>query len=303
VAGVRRFSRILEIGCNDLYLLNNIKDIGDEFYGLDPIWIGQDIVSKDGINVIGKFVEQFDVNSDCGSAPELILSAHTFEHLESPFDSLSHLMRSADPECLFVIEVPGFESSMKNTRFDHVFHQHLQYYSLHSLLGMVESLGGKYVNHTYNYGYWGGTLILAFAFQNSSLWGGERPRTLPLSYDYLKQQFKRFRTQLSSSAQLLVPVHKDKTTRIVGYGAAQMLPSLLYHLPLERDLIEVIWDDSAERDGLCYPTYPFLIRKTQPDLTLAGSHVIVTALDSARVIIRRCIELNAERIVVPIQTF
>ena len=32
------FKRILEIGCNDFYLLKKIDNIGDKLFGLDPVW-------------------------------------------------------------------------------------------------------------------------------------------------------------------------------------------------------------------------------------------------------------------------
>lgn len=300
VVGDRRFERVLEIGCNDLYLLSKIKDLGKEFHGLDPIWIDQPVEHQDGVHVIGKFVEQLDVKQDCGGAPDLIVSAHTFEHLETPRESLNHLMRGADPEALLLIEVPGFESSLKNTRFDHVFHQHLQYYSLHSLLSMVESLGGKYVKHAYNYGYWGGTLLLAFALEGSKTWVANRPKTAPISEEYLRGQWDLYRAQMAATAQLLTQVKREEGSPIVGYGGAQMLPSLFYHLPLDANLVEVIWDDNAERDGLFYPTYPFAIRKPPEAFSLAGSNVLITALDSARGIAKRCLALGACRIVFPV---
>jgi hypothetical protein len=56
----RTFKKIVEIGCNDLYLLKKIKNKGERLLGVDPIWRDKDHEINHKIKVVGKFVEEVD---------------------------------------------------------------------------------------------------------------------------------------------------------------------------------------------------------------------------------------------------
>jgi hypothetical protein len=151
IAGDGRFKRAVEIGCNDLYLLRQLEPLGQQLLGVDPIWMGQEPEVTSKIRVVGKFVEEIDLQEELGGSPDLILSAHTFEHLDDPKGQLLRLMKVAVRQAIFVLEVPSFDSLLATCRFDQVFHQHIQYFSLASFIRMVYEAGGEYLTHTYNY--------------------------------------------------------------------------------------------------------------------------------------------------------
>ena len=104
----RRFKSLLEIGCNDLYLINRAQGLAERLTGIDPIWIGQDHELNPTTRVLGRFVEDIKMGEDITEKPDLILSAHTFEHIQDIYGQLASLVEIAADGCLFVIEVPGF---------------------------------------------------------------------------------------------------------------------------------------------------------------------------------------------------
>ncbi len=294
VSAGARFERILEVGCNDLYLLKSVADMGNTLFGIDPIWRSGDCGAAGNIRVIGKFIEDVDLDRDIGGAADLILSSHTLEHIDDVAAQLGRLIDAAAQDALFVVEVPSFESLLRRCRFDQVFHQHIHYFSLASFRRLVERLGGRYIVHRFNYRYWGGTLLVAF--RKGVRAGGEDGNDRPTAA-LVAERLAMFRAQLAQTSALL---EKPGRGPVYGYGAAQMLPALAYHMKTDFGFLRAILDDNLDRCGLVYPGLAPRIRMPDPDLDLDDATVVVTALDSARPILRRLVALGARDIVLPV---
>lgn len=146
VLGDTRPNAVLEIGCNDLYLLSLLRPYArSDLTGIDPIWIGKDHTTDENIRVLGRFVEDLSLEKDLNARPDLIVSAHTFEHVTDLYDQFASLVEIAADECLFFIEVPSFETMVRTQRFDQVFHQHIQYLSVRSMHRLIDRLGCTYL--------------------------------------------------------------------------------------------------------------------------------------------------------------
>ncbi len=294
----RSFECIVEVGCNDLYLLKKIASRAQKLVGIDPIWAGRDHRIDDKIQVVGDFVESLDFRAVLGGSPDLVLSAHTFEHLNSPREQLELLIQHAAEEALFLIEVPGFDSLLSTCRFDQIFHQHIQYFSLYSLEQMVHASGGTYLAHTFNYGYWGGTMLMAFQKKNKTI-SPERPVFSKPTLELVRSRFELFSRQIALVKDLLA----SQRNPICGFGAAQMLPILAYHMKTDFSFLEGIYDDNTERAGLMYPTLPVKIKKAPDASYFEDKSVLITALDSTRPILKRLEQLKPRTILRPLYEF
>jgi hypothetical protein len=291
IAAGATFERIVEIGCNDLYLLHKLAPMGKSLHGIDPIWRGRAPPPGGKLHTVGKFIEAVDFARDIGGAPDLVVAAHCFEHIDDIAAQLARLLDAAADGALFVIEVPGFESLLRRCRFDQVFHQHIHYFSLASFRRLLRRLGGAYLSHRYNHDYWGGTLLLAFR-KSAAVDREGGPAPAPA---LVRARLKSFRAQLEQAAALLRAAAGPK----FGFGAAQMLPILAYHMGTDFNDLDAVLDDNPDRQGLYYPDLAPPIRA--PGADLAGACVVVTALDSARPILARLTALGARDIVVPLQ--
>jgi len=293
----RRFEKMVDIGCSDLYLLNKVKHLARECYGIDPVWIGEDASHVPDLNVIGAFVEDVDFNAALSGPPDLVLSAHTFEHIDEPRLQLERIFNFAADDALFVIEVPGFDSMLRLARYDQAFHQHINHFSVASMRRLIEELGGTYLTHTYNYNLWGGTMLTAFTKNQPS--GPPVHDYVKPSADYAKARFAAFKRQLSELNTYL-DVIKDQ--KIYGYGGAQMLPTLAYHMDSDLSYMETVLDDNPDRADLTWPDLGVRISIPEKDRDYSDSTVIITALDSSRPILRRCVELKFRQVLVPLQS-
>ena len=64
-------------------------------------------ITQSGVAFCEKFIEELSFENDLGSRPDLIISAHTFEHIENPREQLERLLALVDKGTLIIIEVPG----------------------------------------------------------------------------------------------------------------------------------------------------------------------------------------------------
>jgi hypothetical protein len=289
------FKFIVEVGCNDLYLLKEFDWLRSRLVGIDPIWKGKESDYLGKIEVIGKFIEDVEI-SDLGGKPDLIISAHTFEHLANPRRELERIMEFAADDALFVIEVPCFDSLLRNYRFDQVFHQHTQYFSLSSMQEMIVLVGGEYITHTINYDYWGGTMLTAFRKRSAKRHVGPRAPTARL----VESHYNVFLLQM---AELVHTINDIKDEPIYGYGAAQMVPTLAYHMGSDLSFLESILDDDPERGGLYWPGLAVQTQHNRTwsvELAIEGSTILITALDSLRPIMQRVIPMKPRNILVPL---
>ncbi|MBI5741884.1 MAG: methyltransferase domain-containing protein [Nitrospirae bacterium] len=291
----RRFKCILDLGCNDLHLLKQLKEKAGARVGIDPLWASREEQRDDmSIDVIGDVIEDVDLGS-LKPLPDLILSRHTLEHIHEPAEVLGKLLDAADDEALFLFEVPGFETLMRRMRFDQVFHQHLQYFTIHSFRKLLEEAGGEYISHRQNHHNWG-TLLVAFRKRRTGevKCCGDVPEVFNMSA--IRRRYDIFRRQMSASNEVL---ESFRNTTVYGYGAAQMLSVLSYHLGNDLSMLTAVMDDDPSRDGIYYWNLPVVIRHPDHFVDITDATVIITAVDSVKPILGKLLDRRPGNVIYP----
>ncbi|MBI3011648.1 MAG: methyltransferase domain-containing protein [Candidatus Omnitrophica bacterium] len=298
----RSFHRVLDVGCNDLHLLRQLDGWVESRVGIDPVWNADEKRQaqpdeRDArINVIGATVEEVDLPQALEAPPDLVLCRHTLEHIGDPRAALSKLFEASTEDALFLFEVPGFEALVRRLRFDHVFHQHVQYFSLSSFQRLLGEVGFHYRAHWVNYHEWG-ALVMAFVKQRG---GGLRqadeapPAVTPAS---VQAAYELFRRQMASTNEVLSTF---EGTRVYGYGAAAMLPILAYHLGNDLSLLTAVLDDDPTKDGLHYGNLPLTIRSPSGVADLEGASIFLTALDNVKPILTKLLARRPKHIIYPL---
>lgn len=287
--GKNDFKNILEIGCNDLVLIKKIQDLGAKIVGIDPIWRNSDFSFNEKTEILGCFINEIDQYTHIIDKPDLIVSAHTFEHVDKTFEQFSKLVEIASDDCLFVIEMPSYDTLIKLGRFDQVFHQHLQYLSLSSMITLVDRIGCEYIGHKYNYSYWGGTFLFSFRKVRADKNNPEFPK---ITHAHSLSKFTNFKKKLCDDINVII----DFNEPIYGFGAAQMLPMIAHHVGSDLSFVKAIIDDNQSRIGRYLPAIscPIVSSESVPDIS--DSICLITAIDSSRPIMQRVLELNPRRI-------
>ena len=299
VAGDRRFKRVIEIGCNDAFLLDQLLEIGDTATGIDPVWKGRedefaadlDPEKASKIKCIGEFVENVDFETQIGGTPDLVVSSFVFEHIRSPREILERMFDVVDDDALFIIQVPGTDMLLDNCRFDQLSHQHYQQWTLSSFRRMIETVGGTFLGHKVHYHVWGAIMMVFKKGPKSTIETNFRRANKEL----VMQRKQAFDMQLESARRA---VECARPRPVYGFGAAQNFPSLAYFMG-DVSFFECILDDNEARQGLYYPGFPVQTRKPTEDMDFSDSAIMITGPDYGRVLMRRVAELNPEQIILP----
>ncbi|MEQ8733916.1 MAG: methyltransferase domain-containing protein [Rhodospirillaceae bacterium] len=294
LAPERKFNCALDLGCNDLFLLSQLAGAAKNRVGVDPVWRGRESENADkSIEVHGCNFEELPTES-LPSKPDLIVCRHTLEHISEPVKVLSRIMEIAAPDALFIFEVPGFDNLIERGRFDQIFHQHLHYFSLSSFTALLKQVGASLIIHRENFHDWG---AIAMAFVKGNENADQKLIFTPPSHDVIATRFRQFKQHLSSTKLVMAEIAQSH--RLYGYGAAQMLPVLAYHLGTDLKNFEAIIDDDPDKDGLGYWNLPVKIIPSSKVADMKESAVLITAIDNVQPIMTKLLEIRPRHIVYP----
>jgi len=291
----RRFKCVLDLGCNDLFLLSQLQDRADVRVGIDPVWRGREAEREDAsILLYGAGVEEVDLTS-LPEKPDLVVCRHTLEHIGDPGAVLKLLMQAAAPDALFVFEVPGFDGLISRFRFDQVFHQHLHYFSLASFTRLVRNAGAHVLAHRENIHDWG---AMAVVFARSAPPIAIEMRALRPSLGQIARRYALFLRQMEAAGDMLADL---QGAPIYGYGAAQMLPVLAYHMKTDFGQLAAVLDDDPEKDGIGYSNLPVKVMLPGRATRLSEASVLITAIDNVAPIMTRLLANRPRHILHPLQ--
>ncbi|MGB8991912.1 MAG: methyltransferase domain-containing protein [Desulfobaccales bacterium] len=294
VTGTRHFATIVELGCNDLYLLKSLRSKADRLIGIDPILKdrGQEL-GDDQIEAIGDFFE----NVDLTARPDLVMCKDTLEHVSDPKQFVKKILASTTREALFFFQFPILETLLLGCRLDHIFHQHLNYFSLKSIIHMLDELGCRLLDYTINVNHWGSILI---AFQKGEDNLKYRDQVWQITNSEILDRYSLFKSNMEATTRRLSLLQHEK---IYGYGAALMLPVLAYHLGSDLSCLQCVLDDDRKKAGLYYINLPVTLRLREEVTDIHESIVLITAIASmnnVRRILTRLFAVNPKQIILPL---
>ena len=112
----------------------------------------------------------------------------------------------------------------------------------------------------------------------------------------IHERYAIFSRQLSTTNEVLKSL---EGTTIYGYGAAQMLPVLAYHLDNDLSLLTAVLDDDPAKDGLYYWNLPVVIRHADSVADLEAASVFITAVDNTKPILSKLLMRRPRHIIYP----
>jgi SAM-dependent methyltransferase len=298
--GNRFFEKILEVGCNDLFLIKALENRSDQLIGIDPVLKGKEqLLSSKKIVLFGDLFEKIPVEKVGTLSNSLILSSHTIEHMENPKKFLETLFRISKDDCIFIFQFPGLETLIDNMRFDQIFHQHLQYFSLNSFIYLLNELGGELIDLTINPHHWG-SLLVAFRKKIKNAKDTHKEaikKNYEISNKKINEKFQKFTEIMAITQSEIGPEDNDV---IFGYGAALMLPILSYHLKDDFSKFVAILDDDPSKENLYYLNMQVPIKNPKKIERFDNSTILITAIDNYSKIIPKAIELKPKKIILPL---
>ncbi len=254
-------SCVVDIGCNDGILLEHFRNMNMQIIGVEPSIVAE-IAKKKNLQIYQSF---FDANT-----AQSILSEHgkisliTASNVVANIDDLDRFIETVKilmgRNSVFVIETGYWGSLVKNSVFDFIYHEHLNYFTIKSLsiffkkhdmhlfdVELVETKGGSarmYVqlNHG-NHNEFSSVSEFIKTEENDELF----------QIETYERFYNRLETAKTKCHQLLDNLGAQKEV-IAGYGASTSVTTLLHLFELG-DRIHFLVDDNPLKHNTVSPGY------------------------------------------------
>ncbi len=274
-----RDSLILEIACNDGYMLKNFHDRGIRCLGVDPAEGPADRARALGIPVETGFFNEVYGNQlrAQGRQADVILANNVLAHVDDLPGLVRGIGAALKPSGVAVIEVPYVHDLIDKCEFDTIYHEHHCYFSV-TALDRLFSAQDLHLNDVTHLSTHGGSLRLCVGTnperQPAVDEALSRERALGADqFDYYRSFAGRVRSVQKSLRQLLGDL-RASGRRVVGYAAAAKGTMLLNTSGIGQELLDYVVDRNEYKQDKFVPGVrlpivdPSRLLEDQPDFVL-----------------------------------
>lgn len=251
---------VLDIGCNDGSLLGAYQTQGLRLLGIDPTAEKFSHFHPDEMTYLADFFNQHSYSSLSDQRAKIITSIAMFYDLEDPVAFARDVATCLAPDGIWHLEQSYLPSMLRTGAYDAICHEHLEFYSLSSIVEVLRQAELKVVNVRFN-NINGGSFSVTAAHLGSSIeeenhltdWLLTQEERMgistPTPFDLFRQRVVQHRLDLTS----LLSVLRDAGDRVYGYGASTKGNVLLQYCNIGADLISGIADVNPEKHGRVTP--------------------------------------------------
>jgi len=254
-------SFVVEAGSNDGFLAEQFQKREYKVLGIDPSQCMVDLAKKRNVETM---VDFFNLNTGkkifnrFGKA-QLIIANNVFNHSDSPVDFAKAAAELMASNGTFVFESPYWLSSFKVKKFDQIYHEHINYFTITSTSKILEKAGLK-IADVELIDYHGGS-IRVFAKRKEDL-KEESPKVKLMMAE--ESSFKIFDSKtyqnfmkyiLNQRNIFLKKIYniKSQGKSIIAVGAAAKGNTFLNFYNLNNALIDYVTDSSPYKHGKYTP--------------------------------------------------
>lgn len=272
---------VLDIGSNDGTLLNSYRVKNLVRIGFDPVAKKYLDLYDAGIEVVADFFSHSALSAISSKKAKIITSIAMFYDLEDPAGFVGEIAESLDGDGVWHFEQSYLPAMLRTNSYDTICHEHLEYYSLSVIQGLLASQGMKVLDVQTN-SVNGGSFAVTAALDKSPHpvntpvieWLLRQEENLELDtskpYDLFRDRVFQHRDDLRA----LVRGLNDAGKKVVAYGASTKGNVLLQFCGFGPEDIACVAEVNAEKFGSFTPGsgIPILseaeVRSMNPDYML-----------------------------------
>lgn len=261
---------ILDIGGNDGSQLLEYKKLGFKntinFESADNIC---EISKANGINTINDFFNEDNCRKHLKEGSiKLINASGVFFHLEELDSVIKGINYSLSDDGVFVVQCMYVGAMIDNLNFDTIYHEHLCYYTLHSLRKLLLKYNLYLEDAVFNEIH-SGSIICKFRKRQEPITNRTDELILRDS-KYTLESFREFSKKIQQNRwqlkELLVSL-KNEGKKIYAYGAPVKGNTLLNYMGITNDVIDKAVEVNPYKIGTYTPgSYIPVTKETDEDL-------------------------------------
>jgi len=247
IVGLKADDLVVDIGSNDGTLLGNFR--AHRVVGIEPT-DNAETAKESGIPTVTSFFNSQSVawvKANHGS-PKVITAANVFAHMNNIHEVVENIKDLMEPEGVFVSESHYLGGLIKTLQYDTIYHEHLRYYSVHSLKYLLEAHGMSIFHVTRIPTHGGSIRVYASNYELSNYQRYPVDDTVAeilkeevdsgLTSDVWISSFKREVTASKLALYRLLEPIKRKGGTIYGIGAPARSTTLINYLGLDDGIVD-----------------------------------------------------------------
>lgn len=254
-------SYVVEIACNDGYLLKNFVTAGIPCLGIEPTASTASAAEQLNIPVLREFFGEHlgQRLATQGQQADLIIGNNVYAHVPNINDFTRGLKALLKPHGTITIEFPHLLKLLQYSQFDTVYHEHFSYLSLYTTNKIFQAVGLR-IWDVEQLSTHGGSLRIFGCHQDdprppttavSELLNTEKEYGLQTDEVYKKFQLKADKIKNDFIAFLVEQYRSEKA--VVAYGAAAKGNTLLNYAGIKPDLLPFVCDAAISKQGKFMP--------------------------------------------------
>jgi SAM-dependent methyltransferase len=252
---------VADIGSNDGTGLRFFNQAGMKVLGVDPAPEIAAHATQSGIPTVCEFFSHdLAVRLRERYGPAAFITSHNacahIDGLDDVFRGVEHWLT---PDGVFGLEVGYFLDVYRNTWFDTIYHEHLDYHTVGPFLSLLARVGMEAIS-VQRVSPQGGSLRLfaqriggAHRRDDSMAAFIELEREAALCTPATFAEFGRRIDEVGASLRALLASLKSQGRYIAGYGAPTKSTTLLNHFGVGKDHLDYLVDDNPLKHGLFSP--------------------------------------------------
>ena len=256
-----RDSFVIEVACNDGYLLKNFIAAGIPCLGIEPTASTAAAAEQLGIPVRREFFGEGLGRqlAGTGQQADLIAGNNVYAHVPDINDLTRGLKAALKPDGVITLEFPHLMRLIEYTQFDTVYHEHFSYLSLYTVARIFTAAGLK-VWDVEQLSTHGGSLRLYGCHADNgraptatvaALLAEEARHGLQSLAGY--QGFQARADRLRDDLLEFLMAQKRAGKKVAAYGAAAKGNTLLNYAGVTADLIPFVCDAAIAKQGKFLP--------------------------------------------------
>lgn len=284
VGKLKKNSLVIDVGSNDGSLLVCFKNIGMKILGIDPAENLVKIANLNGVEtILGYFNSTLakQTTKKYGKA-KAITATNVIAHIPNPHEVIKGGEILLDDDGIFAMHFPYSLDLLKKNLFDTIYHEHLFYFNVKSLLYLAKNSGLEIFDIRKSDLDGGSLRVFWKKNKNKNIEVKEKVinRLLEEEIEFGLHKIKAYVEFAKRIKELKINTVKklkklkQSNRTIAGYGAAAKANVLLNYFGIDSKTIDYIVDSTPYKQGLYTPGshIPIYsedkIYKTNPDYVL-----------------------------------
>ena len=243
-------SLIVDIGSNDGIGIRYLNDKNINIIGVEPAKNLAELSNSSGIRTINSYFNDTvtdKILNDNGNA-DLVLASNVFAHSNDLLSIAKNAIRLLKDDGVFIIEFQYFVDNLKYGDFDNIYHEHYNYWNIHSLRVFFDKLGYP-ISKVERIDTHGGS-IRAYINKNKKIDDESVKIILSEEKKFGINNFKKLNQYaediIRKRKEALIKINnfKKEGKKIIGYGAPAKATTLLNFFRINSNHIDYIIEDN-----------------------------------------------------------